>query len=255
MKTLKDKLKSKQPTIGSWITIPSNAMAEVYALAGFDWLVIDLEHSSISLNMMEDLIRIFQLNNTPALVRITSNNTDQIKRVMDSGADGIIVPMVNKKEDIERAIKSTRYPPYGNRGVGLARAQGYGKRFKEYFEWQKNNVVVIAQIESIKAMDSLDDIFQVDGLDGFMVGPYDLSCSMNLPGEFQSKDYKDTLNRILLSGKENNCLAGIHIVEPNENEIKKAIENDFKMIAYSVDFKIINETITNGIQAFRNLKK
>ena len=115
--------------------------------------------------------------------------------------------------------------------------------------------MVIAQIESIKAMDSLDDIFQVDGLDGFMVGPYDLSCSMNLSGEFQSKDYKDALNRILLSGKENNCLAGIHIVEPNENEIKQAIENNFKMIAYSVDFKIINETITNGIQTFRNLKK
>ena len=240
MNTLKEKFLKKLPTIGSWISMPNNSLAEVYANAGFDWLVIDLEHSTISLNMMEDMIRVIQLSNTPVLVRLTSNDKDQIKRVLDAGADGIIVPMVNNKEDIENAIKATRYPPLGNRGVGLARAQGYGKNFSEYFEWQKENIVVIAQIENIKAINFLDEIFKVQGLDGFMIGPYDLTCSMNIPGEFNNLNYLNAVKSILESAKKNNCLAGIHIVEADEEEIKKAVKDHFKIIAYGVDFKIIN---------------
>lgn len=253
--TLKEKFNSKIPTIGSWISIPSNLMVEVYAYAGFDWLAIDLEHSTISLNMMEDMIRVMQLGGTPALVRLTSNNEDQIKRVMDAGANGIIVPMVNSKHDIEKAIKATRYPPHGNRGVGLARAQRFGNNFKKYLEWQKNNIVVIAQIENKKALDSLDDIFSTDMLDGFMIGPYDLSCSMNIPGDFDNLKYKEAIKFIIEAGKKNDCLSGIHIIEPDEALINEAINNEFKMIAYGVDFKIINKTIQSGIKTFKNLNK
>ena len=251
MLNLKEKLNKKIHTIGSWITINNNTIAEIYADAGFDWLAIDLEHSTMSLSTMEEMIRIIQLKKIPTLVRLTSNNNDQIKRVLDAGAEGIIVPMVNTKNDIEEAIKATRYPPQGTRGVGLARAQGYGKNFTDYFEWQKKNIVTIAQIENIKAVNAIDEILSTKDLDGFMIGPYDLSCSMNIPGDFSNKKFKDVIKKILEKAKKSNCLPGIHIVEPDEDQLIKAIKDEFKFIAYGVDFKMIQKITSSGIEEFK----
>ena len=251
MLDLKKKLNNKKPIIGSWLSIGSCAVAEIYADAGFDWLAIDLEHSTMSLSTMEEMIRIIQLKKIPTLVRLTSNNNDQIKRVLDAGAEGIIVPMVNTKNDIEEAIKATRYPPQGTRGVGLARAQGYGKNFTDYFEWQKKNIVTIAQIENIKAVNAIDEILSTKDLDGFMIGPYDLSCSMNIPGDFSNKKFKDVIKKILEKAKKSNCLPGIHIVEPDEDQLIKAIKDEFKFIAYGVDFKMIQKITSSGIEEFK----
>ena len=132
---LKNKLNNKQITIGSWITIGNTAVAEILAKAGFDWLVVDIEHSTISIDTVGDLIRVIDLAGVTPLVRLTSNDPNLIKRVMDAGAHGIIVPMVNSEKDAMDAVAATRYPPIGIRGVGLARAQGYGVSFTDYFEW------------------------------------------------------------------------------------------------------------------------
>ena len=132
---LKNKLNNKQITIGSWITIGNTAVAEILAKAGFDWLVVDIEHSTISIDTVGDLIRVIDLAGVTPLVRLTSNDPNLIKRVMDAGAHGIIVPMVNSEKDAMDAVAATRSPPIGIRGVGLARAQGYGVSFTDYFEW------------------------------------------------------------------------------------------------------------------------
>src|SRR3990167_5583095 len=121
--TLKRRLHAKEPTIGSWITLGHTAIAEIMARAGFDWLVVDLEHSTISIEQAGELIRVIDLCGVAPLVRLTSNHPDQIKRVMDAGAHGIIVPMVNSADDAARAVAATSYFPKGIRGVGLARAQ------------------------------------------------------------------------------------------------------------------------------------
>ena len=174
----RSKIKEKVLTIGSWITIGHPAVAEIMANAGFDWLVIDLEHSVIGIEKAGELIRVIDLCGISPLVRVTSNNPDQIKRLMDSGAHGIIVPMVNSYEDAVKAVSATRYQPKGTRGVGLGRAQGYGTKFGEYFEWQKNGPIVIVQIEHIDAIKQIDKILTVPGVDGFLIGPYDISCSI-----------------------------------------------------------------------------
>ena len=128
-------------------------------MQGFDWLVVDLEHTTISIDQAGELIRTIDLAGCAPLVRLTSNNSDQIKRVMDAGAHGIVVPMVNSVEDVKNAIASTRYAPDGTRGVGLARAQGYGPKFSEYLHWQKDSAVVIPQIEHKNALDCLGGYF------------------------------------------------------------------------------------------------
>jgi 2-dehydro-3-deoxyglucarate aldolase len=121
---LKQRLRNKELTIGSWITLGNTSVAEILSNAGYDWLVVDLEHSTISLEQAGELIRTIELAGVSSLVRLTSNDGNQIKRVMDAGAEGIVVPMVNNVDDAKFAVAATRYPPLGSRGVGLARAQG-----------------------------------------------------------------------------------------------------------------------------------
>jgi 2-dehydro-3-deoxyglucarate aldolase len=128
---------------------------EVMALAGFEWLVVDIEHTSIDLSSTENLIRTIQANDIKALVRVSKNEEVIIKKVLDMGADGIIVPMVNSKEDAAQAVNYAKYPPQGKRGVGLYRATKYGTNFEEYKKWVDEELVIIAQIEHIDAVNNI----------------------------------------------------------------------------------------------------
>lgn len=128
------------------------------AKAGFDWLVLDTEHSVLELSEVQAIIQVLDGQQCPAIVRLTSNHPDQIKRVMDAGASGIMVPMIKSAEDARAAVNAVYYPPEGTRGVGLARAQGYGSAFQAYRQWLRDNAVVIAMIEHIQAIEDIDAI-------------------------------------------------------------------------------------------------
>src|SRR3989338_9997870 len=195
--SLKSRLSAGRMMIGSWITLASGDTAEIMAQSGFDWLAVDMEHSVITLRKAHELIRIIEANNVVPLVRVGENNPVIIKRVMDAGAYGVIVPMVNTEEDARKAVVSVKYPPVGQRGVGLARAQGYGVQFEHYKEWVNKESVVIVQIEHIKAVANLEKILTVKGVDGFIVGPYDLSASLGIPGQLNHASVKAACRKIL----------------------------------------------------------
>ena len=256
--TLKQKIKNKELTIGSWITIGSSTIAEILSNAGYDWLVVDLEHTTISLDQAGELIRTISLSGVPSLVRLTNNDANQIKRVMDAGAEGIIVPMVNNEGDAIKAVAATRYPPLGVRGVGLARAQRYGAAFKEYLSWQEDKgsgPVVVVQIEHIDAVENLEKILNVDGVDAFIIGPYDLSCSMGIPGEFNNPKFKEIMNVIIKVGNKLNAISGLHAVEPDIDKLNDAINTGYKFIAYSVDIRMLDVAARNGLNEYRRIKK
>ena len=252
---LKNKLSNRELTLGSWLTLGSFAITEIMAKANFDWLVVDLEHSTISIDLAGDMIRIIDLCGVTPLVRLTSNDANQIKRVMDAGASGIIVPMINSSVEARKAVEATRYSPNGTRGVGLARAQGYGATFHEYLQWQVNEPVVIVQIEHINAIEKLEEILTEPGVDGFIIGPYDLSCSMGIPGQFENDKFIEVIDFIRDTGKRLNCPAGLHIVEPDVKKLEKSIAEGFTFIAYSVDSRMLDVTARKGITTFKNLKK
>ena len=177
---------------------------------------------------------------------------------MDAGAQGIVVPMVKNADDAMRAIAATRYPPLGNRGVGLARAQQYGSSFKEYLAWQSDmnsGPIVIVQIEHIDAVDNLKKILTVDGVDAFIIGPYDLSCSMGIPGEFENPKFIQIMERIIKISSELNAVSGLHVVEPDREKLNEAIEAGHKFIAYSVDIRMLDVTARNGMSEYRKVKK
>ena len=181
-------------------------------------------------------------------MKLTANDPNQIKRVLDAGAHGIIVPMINTCDQARAAVEATQYPPKGTRGVGLSRAQGYGAAFDQYKEWQCNGITVVVQIESVKAMEQLE-IFRVEGVDAYMVGPYDLSNSLGIPGQFKNKKFTSLLEKINNIGVEMNCPAGIHVVEPNEEQLKMAINEGYRFIAHSVDFRMLDVTARNGLKS------
>lgn len=244
---LKEKLRQNQLTLGSWITLGHPSIAEILAMAGYDWLVVDMEHTTISMEQAGELIRVIDLCGVAPLVRLTSNHPDQIKRVMDAGAHGIVVPMVNFVADAERAVAATRYAPRGIRGVGLARAQKFGPGFQDYLQWQKDGPVVIVQIEHRDALEHLEAIFSVPGVDGFIIGPYDLSCSMGMPGEFDRPEFKAAMQQILATGLRMNFPAGLHVVEPDQARLVEVIQEGYRFIAYSVDVRMLDVAARVGV--------
>jgi 2-keto-3-deoxy-L-rhamnonate aldolase RhmA len=250
---LKEKLKRNEVCIGSWITLAHPAIAEILAKAGFVWLAVDLEHSVITIREAEELIRIIDLCGVAPLVRLSANDPIQIKRVMDAGAHGIIVPMVNTAAEAAAAVAAVQYPPHGRRGVGLARAQGYGTAFKSYKEWLRRDAVVIVQVEHIQAVENLKAILAVEGVDGFIVGPYDLSGSLGIPGDFEHPKMQKAM-AALESGAEGFGKApGIHIVEPDIKQLRRRIEKGYRFIAYSVDIRMLDVTCRLGLESIQAL--
>jgi 2-keto-3-deoxy-L-rhamnonate aldolase RhmA len=249
--SLKSKLQQRQLTLGSWITLAHPAIAEIMSRAGFDWLAVDLEHSVITIREAEELIRIVALSGICPLVRLSANDSVQIKRVMDAGAHGVIVPMVNSVSDAEKAVKALSYPPEGTRGVGLARAQGYGSSFERYREWLSRESVVIVQVEHIESVNNLEAILAVDAIDGFIVGPYDLSGSLGVPGQFDHPSMAKAMDRIKSVGIASGKAFGIHVIEPDIEELRQRVDEGFNFVAYSLDIRMLDRACRVGLDAIR----
>jgi 2-keto-3-deoxy-L-rhamnonate aldolase RhmA len=232
---LKTKLQNNQLTIGSWITLGSTNIAEIMAKAGFEWLTVDMEHSVITIDAAQKLIQVIDGCGVVPLVRVGENNPNLIKRVMDAGAYGVIVPMVNTRDQAEAAVKAVKYPPIGTRGVGLARAQGYGFDFDEYAATVNDESVVIVQVEHIDSVNNLEDILSVKGVDGCIIGPYDLSGSLGMPGNFSHPDVLAALERVESVCKKMNVPLGMHVIEPDYRLVINSVKKGYVFIAFSLD--------------------
>ena len=246
--SLKQKLKNNELTIGSWIMMADSMSVEVMALAGFEWLVVDIEHTPIDMETVKTLIITIQAHDMKALVRVSKNEEVVIKKVLDMGADGIIVPMVSSKEDALQAVDYAKYPPVGKRGVGLYRSTKYGTKFKEYKKWVDEELVIIAQIEHIDAVNNIDEILSVDGIDGTIIGPYDLSGSMGYPGEFERDDVKVAVQHVLDRCKEHNMPSGFHVVDTEPEKLNLKIEQGCTFLAYGIDYFFMRDAAINGMQ-------
>jgi 2-keto-3-deoxy-L-rhamnonate aldolase RhmA len=248
---LKKKIVSGQPTYGSWITLGHPAVAEIMAQAGFDWLVVDLEHSAITIGQAQSLIQVIELAGVVPFVRLTNNDPHQIKRVMDAGARGIIIPMVNTPEEARAAVAATRYPPSGCRGVGLGRAQKYGFGFVDYAARLDRETIVVVQIEHIKAVDNAEAILSVPGVDAFLVGPYDLSGSLGVPGQFEHPKMRIAIQRIHAAARKTGRTAGFHVIPPSPEEVSRRRREGFAFLAVSLDTYYLGGACRSTLAALR----
>jgi len=255
MASLKTKLKKHELALGGWVMVGHPASAEIMARSGLDWVCVDLEHTAIDINTAENLIRAIEHGGAAPMVRLTNNDANLIKRVMDSGATGIIVPMVRTAEEMQQAVDALYYPPRGKRGVGLARAQKYGADFEGYKKWLEKEAVCIAQIEHIDAVNNLEGILAVPGVDGYFLGPYDLSASMGLAGQIDHPKVKAAIDRVCQIGKKLKKPGGLHIVEPDEKKLKNSVAQGFTFIAYSIDTRIIDTVCRSAVSVVKGAKK
>lgn len=244
MNNLKHKLAENKLTIGSWLSIANPIVCEMMSRASFEWLVIDMEHTSITSADMLQMIQIISLSHVTPVVRVGSNDALLIKKAMDCGAHGVIVPMVNTKQDAIDAVSAVYYPPLGMRGVGLFRAQNYGTGFAEYLNTYQKNTCVIVQIEHYLGVENIDDILSVKGVDGFIVGPYDLSASLNVPGDFEHPKVVEYLSRLENKIEEEGVVGGVHVVHSDIETLQSKIESGYKFIAYGDDMLFLSEMLS-----------
>ncbi len=249
MSKIKDDLRGGRPTVGSWMQIPSPSVAEIMAHAGFDWVALDLEHGSFSLGDIPDLCRALVLGGAQPFVRVATAGCTEIKQAIEAGARGIILPMIASAAELEQAIAWAHYPPRGSRGVGFSRANLFGRHFQEHFDTINDELVIVAQIESIRAVEALTGILAVPGLDAIMVGPYDLSASMGLTGRFNHPDFQGALSTIVAAARRAQIPMGLHVVQPDPAVLQAKIAEGYQFIAYGIDAVFLNHSARNPLSA------
>lgn len=220
---------------GSWVTLSHPSIPEIMAPAGFDFLVVDMEHSAIDLSQAQVLVQTIQAQGAAALIRVGDQDPNRIKRAMDTGADGVIVPMIKNRREAETAVAAVHYPPFGTRGVGLARAQKYGFGFEDYKKRLRREGVVIGIIEHHEAVENLEEILGVDGLDGTMIGPYDLSGSLGFPGEFDRPVVRRLIHRYESVCKKLKKPMGFHVVQPDVKKVREYQKRGYRFLAVGLD--------------------
>ncbi|MEE9595465.1 MAG: aldolase/citrate lyase family protein [Acidiferrobacterales bacterium] len=252
---IKQSLKDGKVSIGSWMSMAHVSIAEILALAGYDWVVVETEHTAIDVSEVLRLIVAIEGRGAIPLVRLAWNDPIQTKAVMDSGAAGVLVPMVNSKADAELAVSSVKYPPLGSRGVGLARAQGYGVTLDEYVRNANDHSLLMVQIEHIEGVRNIDQILSVSGIDGTFIGPYDLSLSMGLAGQLRHADVKAAKRRVLEATKTRGLVPGIHLVHPDTavEDLKECVELGYRFIALGTDILFLGDTCRSLHAAARSI--
>ena len=233
-----------EPSIGSWMSMAHPSIAEILAMAGYDWIVIETEHTAIDVSEVLRLIIAIEQRGSVPLVRLAWNDPIQAKAVLDSGAAGVLVPMVNTKADAELAVSMTKYPPLGSRGVGLARAQGYGLNFDAYVTNANADTLLLVQIEHREAVENIEQILSVTGIDGVFIGPYDLSLSLGIPGNLNHPDILAAKQKVLSATLAHGLIAGMHFVQPQTaaSDCQKAISEGYRFIALGTDILFLGDS-------------
>ena len=238
-KTLKQKLKNRSSVFASWTSLGHPQVTEMLVRSGVDFLGIDIEHSTISQSQSQRIIAACDAHGVACLPRVATHNQECIKRVLDSGADGVIVPTVETPQQVEKLIEWTKYPPMGKRGFGIARAQGYGHDFEEYTsKWNETSILMI-QIESVQAVDNIEKLLAFNEVDAVMVGPYDISGSLDVPGQINHPRVQEAGQKVVNACSKFGKACGTQDIEPTQESLGKALENGYTFIVLASDVFIL----------------
>ena len=243
--------------VGSWINSCSPIIAELMASAEFDFLCVDAEHSAVDLSQVQQLFQAIKAGNPDCapVIRLPGVDYAYTKRYLDAGAQGVIAPLVMNRSDAEQLIEATKYPPTGNRGLGFCRANQYGKNVRSYFKQANEDIFVAVQIEHINAVEAIDEILDVSGIDAVFIGPFDLSASMGLAGEFDNPRYLEASSTVLEACKNKGIAPGIHVVQPDAEQFLEQANEGYQLMAFSLDTTIISEACRTGLEKIKSRLK
>ena len=249
MKTLRKRVLDGELVTGTWLNLGSNITAEIAARAGFDWVLIDLEHGSGSEADLVSQLQAVDTTETLAIVRIAWNETPRFKRTLDMGPGGVMIPYVNTAEEARQAVSSMRYPPRGVRGAArFHRANGYGQQFEPYFAEANDALLTVVQIETAEAVANADAIAAVDGVDVLFVGPLDLSVSLGIMGQMQHPDFRVAVKRVIDACAAHGKSPGILL--PGADMIAGAVEDGYRFLAAGSDGSAVAAGMKSLVSTF-----
>jgi 2-dehydro-3-deoxyglucarate aldolase len=234
----RQRLLSGDRLYGTMLTLPNGAVAEILGDVGFDWIFVDAEHGPIEARELQLILQTIG-RRVPCLVRVPTTDSVVIQRALDLGAAGIIVPQVNTAAQAAQVVSFSRYPPAGTRGVGISRAQGYGLEFAPYVADANQRSTVIVQAENILAVNAIEEIVAVPGLDGVLVGPYDLSASMGLMGQIDHPRVVEAIDHVTAVTLKAGLKLGIFGVFPAA--VKPYIAKEYTLLVAGVDTVMLGQ--------------
>lgn len=243
------RLKQNDTLLGTMVTLPTPITAEILADIGFDWLFLDAEHGPLE---TAELLAILQVvgKRIPCLVRVPQAAEVPIKKALDLGAAGVIAPQTNTATAVENVVRWARYSPEGARGVGIGRAHGYGMNFADYVERANNEVTVVIQAEHIDAVNNIEQIVKVEGIDAVLLGPYDLSASMGKMGEVTNPEVLQAIEHVTRCCREAGIPLGYFGV--NADAVKPYIAQGYSLIVAGVDTILLGSTASRMLDKLRN---
>jgi 2-dehydro-3-deoxyglucarate aldolase len=216
--------------------------------AGYDWVALDLEHGAIAVHQLPDLCRALELGGTLPLARLAQGESKDCKQELDAGAGGVIVPMIESATQLLAVRDACRWPPAGRRGIGFSRANLFGRHFEAYRD-EAQAPLMVAMIEHVRAVENLEAILGVEGLDAVLVGPYDLSASMGMTGRFEAPEFAAALQRVRRLADECNVACGIHVVAPDPSELRRRRAEGYRFLAYSIDAVFLSASARRPAEA------
>ena len=239
---MRRRLLAGEASVGTWLALPSPEAAEFIGRLGFDWVVVDTEHYAIDIRTMAQMFMAVAATPTAPMVRIPWNDPMWFKRVLDAGAWGIVVPMVKSREEAERAVEATRYHPLGNRSVGGGRhALSFDTTASEYYRHANDEILLVLQIEHIDAVERVDEILSVPGVDACFIGPNDLAASMGLglgvPLECDIPRVVEAINHVRETAVRIGVVPGIHC--SNADGVNQRLAEGFRLCGMASELRYL----------------
>ena len=251
---LKTKLQNRDRMFVGWISYAHPSITETFAHAGFDFIVIDMEHSTISLEQAQRIIAASQSEGVPCLPRPVSHSNDYFKPLLDSGADGLLVQMVNTAEEVENIIADIKFPPIGRRTYGVNRAQSYGFDFDAYTKSWNQSSSLLLQIESIQAVENIEKLLDFEEVNGVMIGPYDMAGSMGVPGQTSHPKVIGASRTVIDACERFKKSCGTQVADTTSEAVQSQLEQGYTFVVLGSDLFILwkwAEKMRSLMQSYR----
>lgn len=254
MKGIKKRLKDGETLIGCWLNLGSALTAEIVGLAGFDWVLIDLEHGAGNEKDALSQLQALERGTAAPVVRVESGARQRIQRVLDYGAEGVMVPRIDSPEEARTAAAALHYPRAGSRGVArMVRAAGFGGDFDDYRERGQKNILGVIQVETEECLNHLDEVAAIDGVDVLFIGPADLSMALGIFGQFDHPRFVDALHRTAEAAGKAGKATGVFLYSPDQFQAYRAL--GFRLIACGADSAFVQTEARAMVSRLNELRR
>lgn len=237
--TLKQKLRQRERMFAGWVSYAHPSITETFARAGFDFMFIDMEHSTISIEQGQRIIAASQFEGVPCIPRPVSHSNDYLKPLLESGADGMLIQMVETADQVKALIDNVKYPPVGHRTYGVNRAQAYGFDFEEYIQnWNETSTFML-QVESIKGVNNIEELVAFDEVDGVMIGPLDISGSLGVPGQTSHPLVIEASLKVIEACKRHGKSCGTQVADANPESVQRLFDLGYNYAILGSDLFVL----------------